>query len=158
MRGRGRIFRGEALRNVAMPLGGIGTGQIAIAGDGGLRQWQISNIPNHLASVPDAFFALSTTKGDGTSTRILQSEEVLALEPLNTPCVNDEVVPQHQRDLVARHGGVTRTTFTGAYPFATVAYEDANLSRWMFRSRRSRRSFHSMPRAVKSPASSFASP
>ena len=32
-------YRGEALRAVALPLGGIGTGTVALAGDGGLRQW-----------------------------------------------------------------------------------------------------------------------
>jgi non-lysosomal glucosylceramidase len=36
-------YRGEALRAVALPLGGIGTGSVAMAGDGGLRQWQIVN-------------------------------------------------------------------------------------------------------------------
>jgi uncharacterized protein (DUF608 family) len=36
-------YRGEALRAVALPLGGIGTGSVALAGDGGLRQWQIVN-------------------------------------------------------------------------------------------------------------------
>lgn len=35
-----------------------GGGSVAIAGDGGLRQWQISNKVNHLAAVPDSFFAI----------------------------------------------------------------------------------------------------
>ena len=34
----GPIYRGEALRALTLPLGGIGTGSIALAGDGGLRQ------------------------------------------------------------------------------------------------------------------------
>ena len=29
-----------------------------MAGDGGLRQWQITNTVNHLAHVPDSFFAI----------------------------------------------------------------------------------------------------
>src|SRR2546428_9760357 len=33
------VYRGEELRAVAMPLGGIGAGVIALAGDGGLRPW-----------------------------------------------------------------------------------------------------------------------
>src|SRR5947207_1007277 len=57
--GKGRtVYRGEYLRAVAMPLGGIGAGSIALAGDGGLRQWQVVNCVDHLAHVPHSFFAL----------------------------------------------------------------------------------------------------
>ena len=48
----------EKLRCVAMPLGGIGT--IALGGDGLLKQWQITNTVNHLAFVPNSFFAVRT--------------------------------------------------------------------------------------------------
>jgi len=123
----GRTYRGEQLRNIAMPLGGIGTGQVALGGDGGLRQWQLFNQSNHLAFVPDSFFAIraatSPEPGSG-EVRILQSEEVLALPKLDTPLVNDDHIPVQQRALVERFGGVRRTTFTGAYPFARIAYED----------------------------------
>lgn len=36
----------------------LGGGCIAIAGDGGLRQWQVCNRVCHLAHVPDSFFAI----------------------------------------------------------------------------------------------------
>ena len=36
----------------------LGGGSIAIAGDGGLRQWQINNKVNHQAHVPNSFFGL----------------------------------------------------------------------------------------------------
>ena len=55
------IYAGPATRHVAMPLGGIGAGQIALGGDGGLRQWQIFNQINHVAFVPGSFFAIRTT-------------------------------------------------------------------------------------------------
>src|SRR6266508_2951954 len=51
-------YTGAALRHVAVPLGGLGAGQIALGGDGGLRQWQIVNQINHLGLVPDSFFAI----------------------------------------------------------------------------------------------------
>jgi len=50
----------EKLRCAAMPLGGIGTGTIALGGDGLLKQWQITNTVNHLAFVPNSFFAVRT--------------------------------------------------------------------------------------------------
>ena len=45
----------------------LGQGSISIAGDGGLRQWQINNKISHDAHVPDSFFAI----------RYLMSFEVL---------------------------------------------------------------------------------
>ncbi|MBY8987376.1 MAG: hypothetical protein KGD61_02895 [Candidatus Lokiarchaeota archaeon] len=51
----------EKLRCSAMPLGGIGTGTIAIGGDGLLKQWQITNTVNHRVFVPNSFFAVRTT-------------------------------------------------------------------------------------------------
>ena len=38
---------GAEFGHLAMPLGGIGTGNLAICADGGLRQWQLHNIGNH---------------------------------------------------------------------------------------------------------------
>ncbi len=126
----GRTYTGEGVRAMAMPLGGIGTGQVALGGDGGLRQWQLINQSNHLAFVPDSFFALRTSASPAPDTgevRILQSEEALALPPRDTPLVNDDLIPEQQAALVRTFGGVQRTTFTGAYPFARIAYEDERI-------------------------------
>ena len=127
---RGRTYSGEQLRAIALPLGGLATGQVALGGDGGLRQWQLMNQSNHLAFVPDAFFALRAGHSPAPATgdtRILQSEAVLALPRLDTPRVNDDLIPDDQRELVNRFGGVAETTFTAAYPFATIDYLDDRL-------------------------------
>src|SRR2546425_12175207 len=60
------VYRGEQLRAVAMPLGGIGAGVIALAGDGGLRQWQVVHNVDHVAHVPGSFFAFwgKQTRGE----------------------------------------------------------------------------------------------
>lgn len=123
----GRRYRGAALRHIAMPLGGIGAGQVSICGDGALRQWELFHLPNHLAFVPDSFFAISAATGDQSVTRILQSREVLDLPDARTPMVNDDHIPAQQRALLDRFSGVDRTEFTGAYPFARIDYEDAAL-------------------------------
>src|SRR2546422_5737763 len=51
------VYRGEQLRAVAMPLGGIGAGAIALAGDGALRQWQVVHNVGHVAHGPRRVFA-----------------------------------------------------------------------------------------------------
>lgn len=126
----GRTYRNDELRAIAMPLGGIGTGQVALGGDGGLRQWQLFNQSYHLAFVPDSFFAIragETPAPMGGITRILQSEAVLALPRVDTPLINDDHVPAQQRALVKRFGGVDKTAFTGAYPFARIEYRHESL-------------------------------
>lgn len=125
----GTEYRGEALRHVAMPLGGLGAGQIALGGDGGLRQWQMVNQVNHRGFLPDSFFALRTScvEPPFDVIRVLQSREVLALEERHTPLVNDDFIPPEQRALLKKHLGVEKTVFTGAYPFARIAYKDAQL-------------------------------
>ena len=125
----GARYQGESLRHVAMPLGGLGTGQIALGGDGGLRQWQMVNQVNHLGFVPDSFFAIraSSVEPPLNVIRVLQSRESLARHDTSTPLVNDDMIPAGQRELLKAHQGVEKTIFTSAYPFAHVAYEDEQL-------------------------------
>lgn len=125
----GADYREEALRHVAMPLGGLGTGQIALGGDGGLRQWQMVNQVNHRGFVPDSFFALRATCVEPPLNvlRILQSREILSRVESHTPLVNDDFIPPEQQALLQLWPGVEKTSFTGAYPFACVAYEDEQL-------------------------------
>lgn len=40
-----RQYDGEHLARVALPLGGIGTGCVSIAGRGDLRDWELMNRP-----------------------------------------------------------------------------------------------------------------
>jgi len=51
-------YRGEALRCVAMPLGGIGTGTISLGGRGDLRDWELVNRPAKGFKPRHTFFAL----------------------------------------------------------------------------------------------------
>src|SRR4030081_2150235 len=92
----GPVYRGEALRALALPLGGIGTGSIALAGDGGLRQWQIVNNVNHDAHVPNSFFAIAAaTRVDGQrGAVVLQSDALYDAEGFEpAPSVTDHLVP-----------------------------------------------------------------
>ena len=56
--GRVTIYTGESIRRVGMPIGGPGTGQVSVAGDGSLRQWQISHEVNLTGFVPQTFLAI----------------------------------------------------------------------------------------------------
>ena len=117
---------GAEFAHLAMPLGGIGTGNLAICADGGLRQWQLHNIGNHGGALPGSFFALRVSRWEPPldEVRILQASP---RDSTDTPLVTDDVVPDWQRDLLSRHPGVARTTFCATYPIARVRYLDAAL-------------------------------
>lgn len=104
-----------------MPLGGIGTGNLAICADGGLRQWQLQNVGNHRGSLPYTFFALRVSTWEPPANELFVLQAPPADGPA-TPLVNDDHVPAWQRELRHEYGGPSSTTFRGLYPFAHVDY------------------------------------
>src|SRR5258708_40061121 len=115
------VYRGENLRAVAMPLGGIGTGTVALCGDGSLRQWQLCNNVNHLAFVPHSFFAIrAQVQGRPAVSRVLQSGALYREEFAPIPSVNDYVIPAECKRLLDTLPGVQATEFTGEDPIAEV--------------------------------------
>ncbi|MET3807336.1 uncharacterized protein (DUF608 family) [Nakamurella sp. UYEF19] len=113
--------------HIAMPLGGIGTGNVAICADGSLRQWQLHNIGNHGGSLPWSMFAIraSRTEPPQNTVKILQADPVPP--STRTPLVTDDEVPSWQREALERFGGVASTSFAGTYPFAEISYDDDDL-------------------------------
>jgi len=112
--------------HLVMPLGGIGTGNLALAADGGLRQFQLHNIGNHLGALPATFFAVRATQWEPPVdvVRVLQAPPA---DPTGTPLVNDDAVPPWQRELLAAHRGVDAAELAATYPIARVRYRDAEL-------------------------------
>lgn len=107
-----------------MPIGGIGTGNLAICSDGSLRQWQLHNIGNHEGALPFSFFAIRATRVEPPldTVRILQAAPIP--ETTGTPLVTDDVAPRWQHDLLSRHRGVQRVEFGGIYPVADLEFAD----------------------------------
>ncbi len=126
--GRSMAYDGDRRAALAMPLGGIGTGQLAICGDGSLRQWQLHNIGNHLGYLPGSFFALRVSRPEPPldELRLLQSAPVDPV-PGPAPLVSDHVVPAELTKLTQILRPVDRTTFRGLYPFGEVDFHDDDL-------------------------------
>ena len=123
-------YRGERLRAVTLPLGGIGTGCVALAGDGGLRQWQIANNVNHDAHVPHSFFAIWAGAWDDARRNavVLQCNELYDDANFRpAPSVSDHLVPPASRKLLSELPGVDGLEITAQYPIAEVAYQTSAL-------------------------------
>ena len=116
--GAQRTYSGDHLREIAFPLGGIGTGSISLAGRGALVDWEIFNRPNKGSVLPFTFFTLFVRReGEGPVTRVLQA-------PPHTPLTGAHGVP---RETGAGLPHMRNAVFRGEYPFAWISFEDPHL-------------------------------
>lgn len=115
-------------RHVALPLGGIGTGNVSVCADGALRQWQLHNIGNHQGDLPGSTFMIRAgcVEPPVDVRRVLQAPPPGA-EHSPTPLVTDDHVPEWQRAMLQRHRGVDSCDFTGLYPRAHIDHRDEEL-------------------------------
>ena len=133
----GRRFSGEGLREIAFPLGGIGTGTVSLGGCGNLRDWEIFNRPSKGAVLPFTFAALRVA-GGGLAKPLIR---VMERRPL-PPFTGGHGLPR-ETGLGLPH--FQEASFTGAYPFAGISFYDTPLARSMFRSKPSTRWFRWKP-------------
>jgi uncharacterized protein (DUF608 family) len=115
-----RVYAQDQLLNIALPLGGIGTGTVSLGGRGELRDWEIMNVPgkgyNTVVKGNDApFFAIYTRDEQG------HSRTKALLGPLH----NAEY--QHMEGRSVNHHGLPRfrnANFSTTYPFGLVNLQD----------------------------------
>lgn len=113
----------EHLYQVALPLGGIGTGTVSLGGRGELRDWEIMNVPGKKYSTVTTgnnapFFAIYTKEADGKQAATL----------LTGPLYTQEYL--HYEGRPVNHHGMPRfanAAFDAAYPFGQVRLSDHDL-------------------------------
>ncbi len=114
-----RTFTGRNLKMIAFPLGGIGTGTVSLGGRGQLRDWEIFNRPDKGNELSYAFPAIWVKVGEREPVaRVLESR----LQPpyeRNPSGLGSDNAPGLPR--------LAEATFTGAYPFARIAFTDSQL-------------------------------
>ena len=111
------------LYQIALPLGGIGTGTVSLGGRGELRDWEIMNVPAKKYSTVTTgnnapFFAIYAKPQDQKSTTTLLTGALYPQEYL------------HYEGRPVNHHGMPRfenSSFDAAYPFGQVNLSDKNL-------------------------------
>ena len=102
-RGQTRVYRGEHLGAISMPIGGNGSGCIQMDGKGVLRIWQIFNNMDQVF-IPNSFLAVrAKTDGGRAIVRAVQTEPRGLFAPMKS------------------------VAFRGEYPFGWYDFEDEAL-------------------------------
>jgi uncharacterized protein (DUF608 family) len=103
---------------IAFPLGGIGTGTISLGGRGQLRDFEIFNQPDK-GNTPDYCFPAiwAQLEGEKSVARVLEAR----LEP---PYEGESGLGSNNVPGLPR---LPSATFTGAYPFARIVFQDERL-------------------------------
>lgn len=105
-RGQPTIHRGEDLKYIGMPIGGLCSGQLYLGGDGKLWRWDLFNAhlgtgagryahPDKTGLPIEQGFAIEITSGDKQERKTMDAE------------------------------GFPQVSFVGQYPIGTIKYEDA---------------------------------
>jgi uncharacterized protein (DUF608 family) len=115
---RARRYTGAALKEIAFPLGGIGTGTVSLGGRGQLRDWEIFNRPAKGRDLPLCFAAIwARPEGRPAVARVLE-------RGLLPPFVADRGLSPWA---VAALPRLEEATFTGTYPIAAIRFHDRAL-------------------------------
>ena len=110
-------YEGERLREVAFPLGGIGTGTISLGGRAQLRDFEVFNQPAKGFTPPCSFFAIWLQRpGDPPLARVLEG----TLQP---PYSGAFGMP----DATAGLPRMRHVALEAAYPFARFTLRDPSL-------------------------------
>lgn len=114
---RPAVYSGEQLREIAFPLGGIGTGTISLGGRGNLRDWEIFNRPGKGINFPFTFFAIYGESNEKKFSRVLEGQ-------LLPPYTGGH---GYRREEVPGLPRFRTAVFRGEYPLAEVELTDPNL-------------------------------
>ncbi len=116
-------YDADHLQEVALPLGGIGTGTVSLGGRGELRDWEIMNVPakgfnSGTARRNAPFFAIYTQDESGARTTTMLAGPLYPSEYNNGfgESVDNFGMPRFHE-----------ASFDGAYPFGQVHLADKTL-------------------------------
>lgn len=117
-KGEQRRFTGDSLKEIALPLGGIGTGTVCLGGRGQLRDWELFNKPHKGNLLPYTFPAIYVKPESGEPiTRVLESK-------LLPPFIEAGGMNPNRVCGLPR---LKEAVFQGEYPFAHVDFRDPKL-------------------------------
>jgi non-lysosomal glucosylceramidase len=111
-------YAGKETARIRFPLGGIGTGCVSLAGNGGLVDWEIFNRPNRGGFNGFTHFAVRAEEnGKVIDARVLQSD---------LPPPYDLAFYGTPRETLAGLPHFQKSVFRGEFPLARIDFSDPN--------------------------------
>ncbi|MGC4037066.1 MAG: GH116 family glycosyl hydrolase [Chitinophagaceae bacterium] len=113
-----KVYKGDELRTIGMPCGGIATGQLYVRGDGTLANWWIANNAYNTGYGVDSLTHFNTALGPWT----------VCYKTFTPPSYIDQgfVIKVKQGNAVTtvalNKEGFDDISFIGEYPLATIGY------------------------------------
>ena len=121
------IYRGNALREISFPLGGIGSGCVGLQGNGSLADWEIFNSPNKGSLNGYTHIAVRVTRGEQSFCRVLQGDHVKDLTGSYTGArkeVYDGFGFGPAARTMAGFPHFRELSFRGEFPIAELSFSD----------------------------------
>ncbi len=122
-------YSGPRLQALEFPIGGFGTGQILLQGDGTLQGWTITNTfhnPEYspLYNLPGNLFGVqATVKGNDPLSYVLQTPQNYTLQNCKKHTREESHVTPAQVRRMKELPGIPSLTAKCQYPIATLNYE-----------------------------------
>ncbi|MDR2041176.1 MAG: hypothetical protein LBP98_02515 [Tannerella sp.] len=117
--GERTAYRGEALKTIGMPCGGIMAGQLYVRGDGTLANWWIANNAWNTGYGVDRLLNFDTPLGPWKV--CYQTFEPMSYIEQGFQITVDDGLQKHTRELSKQD--FDRISFTGEYPVARIDYD-----------------------------------
>ncbi|MCL3781049.1 hypothetical protein EMN47_11735 [Prolixibacteraceae bacterium JC049] len=119
-KGERKIYRGEELKTIGMPVGGIAAGQLYVRGDGSLACWWIANNAYNTGYGIDHLLNFETAQGPWKV--CYQTFEPFSYFKQGFSVEVKSNGKTYKKEL--NKTGFDNIGFIGEYPIATVLYED----------------------------------
>ncbi len=118
--GKQKIYRGEELKTIGMPCGGIAAGQLYVRGDGTLANWWIANNAYNTGYGIDHLLNFETAQGPWKV--CYQTFEPFSYFKQGFKIKVDDGNKTYEREL--NKNDFNNVGFIGEYPIAKILYED----------------------------------
>jgi len=119
------VYKGNKLKEISFPLGGIGTGSIGLSGNGSLIDMEIFNRPNKGSLTGYTFFAVRAEYPNGESiTKILKGDHIKELSGKYSYAIGCGFGHGPRETQMCGFPHFSNVKFEGKFPIATLTFTD----------------------------------
>lgn len=121
------VYRGNKLKEISFPLGGIGTGSIGLTGNGAFVDWEIFNRPNKGSTLGYSSFVVKAEMPNGEVVmKVLHGDHLKDLMGKYSKTTHKGFGYGPSTETMAGFPHFKNVTFNGKFPIATLTFKDTD--------------------------------